>query len=354
MFQVIHDCSENGIDDMKHWVVPELGLSKLELRTVPRPRPGPGQVLVKVHAVSLNYRDAEVIEHGMGVPISFPFRPTSDMAGTVTEVGSEVTRFVPGDKVISAFIAGWLDGSPRSGTDAPTQGGPIPGMLAQYVATPAEWCVQAPRSLTLPEACTLPVAGLTAWTALFEMGRLRPGETVVVQGTGGVSLFAIQLASAAGARTIVTSSSAEKLQRAIKLGATHGVNRTIRPDWENPVLELTEGRGADHILEMAGGDNLARSLQAILPGGYIWMIGLLGAEHFAAPILSLLASRASIVGISVGHRRALEDLVRVVDAKSIKPVIDASYSFDRVPEAFAHLRRGAFGKIVVEVAEFES
>jgi NADPH:quinone reductase-like Zn-dependent oxidoreductase len=334
---------------MQRWELPELGLDKLKLQTVEKPRPASGEILVEVEAVSLNYRDAEVAETGMGVPLRFPFTPASDMAGRVVELGDGVTRFKLGDRVISVCITGWIDGAPKSWVEAPTQGGPINGMLSRFVATPAEWCVSAPLSLTALEACTLPIAGLTAWMALFENGNLKPGQTVVVQGTGGVSLFAIQLAAAAGAQVIVTTSSEEKISRAKTLGARHGVNRRATPDWQQEVLALTKGRGADHILEMAGGDNLARSIQAITPGGRISVIGLLESDSISTPILPLLGSRASIVGISVGHRRALEDLIRMIDAQGLRPVIDAVYPFSKVPDAFNHLTAGPFGKIVVEV-----
>jgi NADPH:quinone reductase-like Zn-dependent oxidoreductase len=266
-------------------------------------------------------------------------------------VGDNVTRFKEGDRVISAYIPGWIDGVPISWAQAPTQGGPIPGMLAQYVATPASWCVPAPATLTPAEASTLPVAALTAWMALVELGHLHAGQTVVVQGTGGVSLFAVQLAAAHGARVIVTSGSDDKIARVLALGARRGINRNKTPEWQHEVLELTDGRGADHILEMTGGANVERSLQAVAQGGRISVIGLLDSDTLSLPILPLLGSRASIVGIAVGPRRALEDLVRTVDLLGIKPVIDATYPFSQVPQAFAHLQRGAFGKVVVQVSE---
>ncbi|MEI6003451.1 NAD(P)-dependent alcohol dehydrogenase [Paraburkholderia bengalensis] len=336
---------------MKRWEIPSLGLDKLRIQDVPIPVPGPGEILVEVEAVSLNYRDGEVAENGMGVPLKFPFTPASDMAGRVVALGEGVTRFKVGDCVISAFIAGWIDGAPMSWIDAPTQGGPIQGVLSEYVAMPGDWCVLAPTSLTAAESSTLPVAALTAWMALVELGHVHAGHTIVVQGTGGVSLFAVQIAAANGGNVIVTSSSDAKLAQALALGAKHGINRRNTPEWHRAVLDLTNGRGADHILEMAAGDNIERSLQALAPGGRISVIGLLQSDRMNFPVMPLLGSRASIVGISVGPRRALEDLVRMIDMHRIKPVIDATYGFDEVPRAFAHLQRGAFGKIVVQVAE---
>lgn len=332
------------------WEVPGPGLQRLTCVQVPRPQPKAGEVLVQVEAVALNYRDGEVLENGMGVALPYPFVPTSDMAGTVVEVGDGDSRFSVGDRVISQFICGWIDGAPLSWTQAPTQGGPVQGMLAEYVATNAEWCVHAPRSLSAAEACTLPVAALTAWMALVELGHVHAGQTVVVQGTGGVSLFAVQLAAANGATVIVTSGSDDKLERAKALGARHGINRHRQPDWHTAVLALTEGRGAEHILEMVGGDNLHCSLQALTNGGRIAVIGLLESDQMSLPIMALLGSRASISGISVGPRRALEDLVRMIDRHAIKPVIDQVYSFAEVPQAFAHLQRGAFGKVVIQVS----
>jgi len=335
----------------QRWEIPSLGLDKLALRDLPLPQPKTGEIVIATEAVSLNYRDAEVVDHGMGNPLVFPFTPASDMAGRVVAVGAGVTRFAVGDRVLSAYMPGWIDGVPLSWSEAPTRGGPLSGVLSQYVVDSAEWYVHAPRNLSAAEASTLPVAALTAWMALVELGKLHAGQTVVVQGTGGVSLFAVQLAAAHGARVIVTSGSEEKIARAIALGAHHGINRNATPDWHQEVLALTGGRGADHILEMTGGENVERSLRAVVQGGRISIIGLLDADTFTLPILPVLGSRASIVGIAVGPRRALEDLVRAVELLGIRPVIDASYPFAQVPAALAHLQRGAFGKIVVQVAE---
>lgn len=339
---------------MNRWEISSPGLEQLTLREVSMPMPGRGEILVKVEAVSLNYRDSVIVEGGMGTSLTFPFSPTSDMAGRVVALGEGVTRFAVGDRVVSSYLANWIDGNPMSLEEAPTQGGPLPGMLAEYVVTMADWCVLAPKSLSAAEASTLPVAGLTAWMALIELGHLRVGQSVVIQGTGGVSLFAVQLAAASGATVIVTSSSDEKLARTSSLGATHGVNRSRTPNWESEVLRITHGRGADHILEMAGGDNISRSIKAVALGGRISVIGLLESDELRLPILDLLFSHASIVGIAVGPRRALEDLIRAVDFHSLKPVIDTVYSFSEVPKAFAHLKRGAFGKIVIDVAAGEA
>jgi NADPH:quinone reductase-like Zn-dependent oxidoreductase len=333
---------------MKRWELMSLGAANLTVQQVPRPVANAGEVLVQVEAVSLNYRDGMVVEHGAGLQLQMPFTPLSDMAGRVVALGEGVTRFSVGDRVISIVIPGWIDGA-LANRSIPTQGGPIPGMLAEYVATPAAWLVRAPATLTSNEACTLPLAALTAWMAIVELGHLRAGQTVVIQGTGGVSLFALQFAAAHHARVIVTSSSDDKIARAMKLGATDSVNRTQFANWHTQVLALTGGRGADHILEMAGGDNVGRSLEAVATGGRVSIIGLLESTELRAPIIPIIYSGASIVGISVGHRRALEDMVRAIDQIGLKPVIDVVYDFKDAVAAFAHIKRGAFGKIVIKV-----
>lgn len=336
------------MDTFQQWELPGAGLARLAQRTLPLPAPQAGEILIRTEAVALNYRDAEIAEHGMGYALSYPHTPASDLAGRVVAVGPGVTRFAVGQRVLSAFIPGWIDGAPLPWSQAPSRGAPLPGVLAQYVAGLADGYVSAPSALSAVEASTLPVAGLTAWMALVEQGRLHAGQTVVVQGTGGVSLFALQLAVAHGANVIVVSGSDDKLARALALGARHGINRRQMPDWQRQVLALTAGRGADHILEMAGGDNVGRSLQAVAQGGRISLIGLLEADRFTLPVVPLIGSRASITGIAVGSRRALEDLVRAVDLLGIRPVIEAVYPFEHAPQAFAHLQRGAFGKVVIE------
>lgn len=329
---------------MKRWEAAQFGQQNLELVTVEMPTPGPGQILVKVAAVALNFRDQLMLADGMGLPIAMPFTPASDMAGEVVGLGAGVSRFKTGDQVISTFYGNWLDGvAPQVGFPL---GGPGPGMLAEYVLLDQDWAVAAPASLSAAEASTLPCAGLTAWFALHEQGALRAGQSVVVQGTGGVALFALQLAAAHGAQVIVTSSSDDKLARVKALGATHGINRRDTPDWAQAVLELTGGRGADHVLELAGTD-LDASLTAAAQGGRVSAIGVLEGLQAGVSLLPLLLKRITVQGIGVGHRRALEDLVRAVDQLQLKPVIAQAYEFGQLPAALEHLQRGAFGKVVV-------
>ena len=336
---------------MKQWQLAATGRNNLNLVETAVPVAGPGEVLVKAAAVSLNYRDKLAIDQGFGIP-AFPFVPASDLAGTVVACGPGTQRFSPGDRVISTFEPGWIDGAQEGSAKKPsyrTLGGEEKGVLAEYVTLPADWLVHAPSSLDAGEASTLPVAGLTAWSALAEYGGVRPGQTVLVQGTGGVSLFGLQIARAAGASVIVTSSSDEKLERAKTLGATHGINRRTH-DWVEAVYELTGGRGVDHILEVTGGANLGRSVDAIAVRGRISVIGVFDGFEFSGPTGPLLRKSPVIQGIAVGHRRALEDFTRMIGATGLKPVIDRRYGFAEAGAAFEHLERGPFGKVVIEVA----
>lgn len=334
---------------MKRWEMDAFGRASLRLREVATPEPGPGEVLVKVAAVSLNYRDKMMIANGMGGTVGFPFTPASDLAGTIAAVGVGATRFQTGDRVISTFSPGWIDGRPAGNarvTPGRALGGALPGVLAEYVAFPEAWFAAAPTSLDFAGASTLPCAGLTAWFALVERGGLTAGESVLVQGTGAVALFGLQIAKAHGAEVFVTSGSAGKRERAKALGADHV---TDRKDWVGAVHRLTGDRGIDHILEIVGGAHLARSLEAVAVHGRISVIGVLDGFEVSGPVLNLLLKSPVVQGISVGHRRALEDLVRAVDVTGLSPVIDRRYAMDALPEALDHLDRGPFGKVVVEV-----
>ncbi|CAA0110860.1 Alcohol dehydrogenase [Starkeya nomas] len=336
-------------DRMRRWQIDDYGRAALALKEVPVPRPGAGEVLVKVEAVSLNYRDTLVIANGLGAPLDFPFTPGSDLAGTVAAAGEGSRRFAEGERVISTFFPGWIDGLPRGDSATlPYQalGGAYPGMLADYVALPEEWLVRAPRTLAPEEASTLPCAGLTAWFGLVERGGLKAGETVLVEGTGGVALFGLAIARAHGARTIVVSGSAGKLARAKALGADIGIDRTAG-DWVEAVRAATGGYGADHVLALAGGPALGRAVEVAAIGGRIAQIGIIEGFDAALPLGPLMLKQLTLNGIGVGHRRALEDLVRAVDTAGLKPVIDARYRLEELPAALDHLERGAFGKIVV-------
>jgi len=334
---------------MKRWAMDAVGRDELTLREVPVPRPGRGEVLVRVAAVALNYRDKMVVDDGRGLPLAFPFTPGSDMAGTVVERGENATRFGDGDRVISTFTPDWVDGLRPGDARTPayrTLGGFYPGVLAEYVAVPQEWLVRAPRTLGDAEAATLPCAGLTAWFALAERGRVRAGETVLVEGTGGVALFGIQIAKLHGARVIV-SGSADKLERALALGADDGVDRR-HEDWVDAVLAVTGDRGADHVLELVGGAHLGQAIQVTAVGGHVYQIGALDGFEVSAPVMPLMLKDITIHGIATGHRRALERLVEAVDRTGLTPTVDARYPLTELPAALEHLERGAFGKIVVD------
>ncbi|HDR9583935.1 TPA: NAD(P)-dependent alcohol dehydrogenase [Burkholderia stabilis] len=332
---------------MHRWQSPAFGRQHLQFAAVPVPTPGARDVLVRVDAVALNYRDLLVLRDGMGMAVPFPLVPGSDMRGEVVATGADVADFAPGDAVISTFFTGWQDGiQPRGSVPL---GVPGPGMLSEYVVLGADSLVAAPRTLDAAQASTLTCAGLTAWYALADASTTRPGDTVVVIGTGGVALFAVQIAHAQGARVIVVSGSDEKLERAKRLGAHDGINRSRTPDWAAEVRALTGGRGADHVLELAGADNFGRSLSSLVQGGRVSVIGNLGGDALTTSVYPLLTGRATVQGIGVAHRRALEDLVRAVDWLTLKPVIEHEYAFDALPAALDHLERGAFGKVVVRM-----
>ncbi len=341
---------------MKRWVIDRHGRDSLRIDEAPTPRPGAGEVLVRVCAVALNARDPMMIDHGMGLALGFPFVPASDLAGVVEAVGDGVTRFATGERVISNFLPEWIDGRPGGSAREPsyrTLGGYYPGVLSEHVCFPQGWFTAAPTTLDDAAASTLPVAGLTAWFSLVERGGIKAGETVLLPGTGGVSLFALQIAVAHGAEVIVTSSSDDKLARARALGAAHGIRRETA-DVADAVLALTGGRGADHVLDLVGGDNFARSVAAVSVGGRISVIGLLGGLELSAPTTPILLKAPVIQGVVTGHRRALEDLVRAVDRIGLRPVIDRCYPFEELPAALDHLDRGAFGKVVINMPAYGS
>ncbi len=337
---------------MKQWQLTGFGLDHLELSEGAVPQPGPRQLLIRVAAASLNYRDKWVVEGKFFPNLRFPFVPGSDAAGSVVAIGEGVARFREGDRVTTHFFSQWLDGAvPSPAQAASSLGGPLPGVLAEYILVDEEAVVATPAYLSDTEASTLPIAALTAWWALFGNCPLQPGQTVLVQGTGGVALFTIQLAVAAGARVIVTSRSTEKLVRAKALGATEGINYANQPDWDQEVLRLTNGRGAGHILEVAGGKNLRRSQRALARGGQIALVGFLDSDQLEMDIIPLMLKYGTLHTVGVGHRRAFEDMNRALAAKMIRPVVDRVYPFVEAPAAFSHLDQGPFGKVVIETKQ---
>lgn len=330
-------------DTLHRWQIAAFGRQHLQRVDAPIPEPGPGQILVRVEAASLNYRDLMLTDDRYGWTPPLPFVPGSDLAGTVQAVGAGVTRWRGGERVISTFVAGWLDGA--APPEAIALGGPGPGALASHVLLDAQWAVAAPTTLSAAQASTLPCAGLTAWFALVENGALHAGQTVLIHGTGGVALFGLQFARLHGAQAIVVSGGADKRDKALALGAAHVLARDS--DWPAEVRRLTGGRGAEHVLETVGGPNFGRSLEALAQGGRLSVIGVLEGGEISGSAFQAIRSRGTVQGISVGHRRALEEMVRAIDLNALKPVIAAEYGADAVPAAFAHLERGAFGKVVV-------
>ncbi|CDX15753.1 Alcohol dehydrogenase zinc-binding domain protein [Mesorhizobium sp. ORS 3324] len=334
-------------DSNRSWQMTGFGLSELVLAKGPIPEPGPHELLVRVRAVSLNYKDKLIVD-GMLIPdLSVPFVPTSDAVGEVVAVGSAVSRFRIGQRVLGQVIADWPDGDAPQVLHKHTLGSSLSGMLSEHVVFGEDAAVLAPPSLSDVEAATLPIAALTAWFAMAEATRPVPGQTILIQGTGGVSLFALQFAAAFGLRAIVTSSSDEKLERAASLGAWQTINYRTRPAWDEAARERTDGLGVNHILEMVGGDNARRSLNALAADGRLSVIGLLGAMEISFPVLPFMRNRIVVQGISIGHRRSFERMNQAIETLGIKPVIDKVFRFDELPQAFGHLEKGPFGKIVI-------
>ena len=322
------------------------GLKEVEL---PQPKPGPRQVLVRVAACSLNYRDLAIVSGNYRAPVKENVIPLSDGAGEVVEVGPGVTHFKPGDKVAGNFSQRWYGGQPAPENVNYALGGPADGMLAELVVLEEQGTVKLPAHLSLQEGATLPCAGVTAWHAVVEYGSARPGSTVLVQGTGGVSIFALQFARALGAEVIAISSSDEKLARAKKMGAALGINYQATPEWDKAVAQHTHG-GVDLVVEVGGAGTFMRSLGAIKVGGKIGMIGVLSQPTGDFNPMIILGKRANVQGISVGSTQMFEAMNRAIAADNIKPVIDKVFPFADVKSAFHHLQAAThFGKVVISL-----
>jgi NADPH:quinone reductase-like Zn-dependent oxidoreductase len=325
------------------------GPASLTLDDLPEPEAAPGRVVVKVRAASLNYRDLLVIKGAYSRNLPLPLIPLSDGAGEVAEVGPGVTRFKPGDRVAGCFFSRWDGGQIDDRASKSALGGAVDGMLAERVALPESGLVKIPEHLTDEEAATLPCAALTAWHALMEGGGLKAGQTVLVQGTGGVSLFALQFAKLAGARVIATSSSDAKLVKVREMGASDGINYKTTPDWDVAARNLTDGLGVDHIVEVGGAGTLPRSIKAVRLGGHIALIGVLtgGGEVDPRP---LLMKNIRLQGIYVGSRDMFETMNRAIALHKLKPVIDRVFPFEQAVAAYQHLESGThFGKVVIKV-----
>ena len=317
----------------------------------PDPRPAYRQVLVKIAACSLNFRDLGIVRGTYRMPVADNIIPLSDGAGEVMEVGAGVKRVKVGDKVAGCFFQRWPAGEASRDAHASALGGGIDGMLAEYAVLEEEGVVKIPAHLSVEEGATLPCAGVTAWHALVEHGKVIAGQTVLLQGTGGVSIFGLQLAHAMGVQVIITSSSDDKLARAKKLGAYHGINYKTTPDWEKAAMDFTGGRGVDQVIEVGGAGTLTRSFGAIRVGGKISLIGGLSGPATELNPGLILARRANVQGISVGSTQMFEAMNRAIATNGIKPVIDKVFGFDAVQAAYKHMASGAhLGKIVIRVA----
>jgi NADPH:quinone reductase-like Zn-dependent oxidoreductase len=337
---------------MRAWQLPKggAGIDALAKAERPDPKPAHRQVLVKVAFGSLNFRDLGIVRGSYRMAVRDNLVPLSDGAGEVVEVGSGVTRVKVGDKVAGNFFQRWPGGEPPPDVQASALGGGTDGMLAEYVVLEEEGVVKIPAHLSLEEGATLPCAGVTVWHAMMEHAKLVAGQTVLLQGTGGVSVFGLQLAHAMGIRTVITSSSDGKLAKAKKLGASHTINYKTTPDWEKAAVEFTGGRGVDHVVEVGGAGTFAKSFGAIRVGGKISMIGNLSGPATEFNPAMIMARRANIQGISVGSTQMFEAMNRAIAASAIKPVIDKVFGFDEVKAAYQHMASGAhFGKIVIRI-----
>ncbi|MBX3483770.1 NAD(P)-dependent alcohol dehydrogenase [Phenylobacterium sp.] len=328
------------------------GLDAIQVVEKPAPTPGPGQVLVRMKAVSLNYRDLLMVNGMYGRAPSQTtdvITPFSDGCGHVEAVGEGVTRFKAGDRVATLFFQGWISGPPSLEKVVTALGFPIPGAGSELQTFSEHGLSKVPEYLSDNEVATLPCAALTAWRGLFADARLEPGDTVVLQGTGGVSIFGLQFAHAAGLRTLITSSSDAKLERARELGADHVVNYRATPAWSKPVREATNGRGADFIMEVGGGGTIQESMRAVRIGGHIAVIGVVAGAGDPFNPAALIGNSAKLQGLSVGSRDMFESMCRMMDLKKIFPVVDKVFPFTEAKAAFGAMAAGEhFGKIVLE------
>ncbi|MDA8050760.1 MAG: NAD(P)-dependent alcohol dehydrogenase [Rhodospirillales bacterium] len=326
------------------------GLEVLRLGEEAGKRPEPGEVRVRMRAAALNYRDLMVVEgrYGRGT-VPPDLVPLSDGAGEVVETGAGVTRFKPGERVAGTFFQGWIGGEISPVDHARALGGAIDGVLAEERLFREDGLVAIPDHLSFEEAATLPCAALTAWNALFTARRLRPGETVLVLGTGGVSTFALQFAHAAGARVIATSSSDAKLERMRALGATDLINYRSHPEWEKEVWRLSSGRGVDHVVEVGGAGTLPRSVASARHGGAVHLIGVLTGGEIDPT--AILRRSVTVRGVFVGSREMFEAMNRMIAFSGLRPVIDRVFSFAEAKDAYRHLKAaGHVGKVVIRIA----
>ena len=326
----------------------KFGLDSLTLTERPDPKPSYGQVLIKLRSLSLNYRDLMVVKGWYNPKLPLPLIPFSDGVGEAVAVGEGVTRVKSGDRVAGIFFQKWLAGELTAEKAESALGGAIEGMLAEYVVLHEDGVVHVPEHLTDEEAASLPCAAVTAWNALFSSGGLKAGDTVLIQGTGGVSIFALQFALLAGARVIATSSSDEKLERVLQLGASDGINYKQTPDWSKKVRELTAGDGVDYVVEVGGAGTLTESLRAVRYGGQISLIGVLTGGSAEINTASILMKNVKVQGIYVGSREMFEAMNSAIALHKLHPVCDRVFPFHEAPKALKYMETGShFGKICI-------
>ncbi len=328
------------------------GIDNLRLGTRPDPRPGAGEVLLRMRAASLNYRDLVVPERGYGsFTGTLPLIPLSDGVGEVLALGEGVTRVAVGDRVCPGFFPHWIGGEPSLERLSQSLGGPLDGTMAELMCLPAHSLTRVPAHLDDVQAAALPCAALTAWSALTVCSATRPGDQVLIQGSGGVALFALQFARLLGAHVTVISSSDEKIARLRALGADATINYRAVPEWARATRDITAGRGYDQIIELGGEKTLGQSLRCIRPGGTISLIGILSGSGMSAALGHVVTRQVRLQGVTVGNRDGFEAMMRAIDQHRIVPVIDRVYPFEELHAAFEHLRSGAhFGKIAIRHA----
>lgn len=335
---------------MKLFELRAFGLENLREAERPTPEPRAHEALIRVRAVSLNFRDLLVVQGKYNPKMKLPRVPLSDGAGEIVAVGANVSGWKVGDRVVVPFMPDWLEGEPAAEKSAGALGGDVDGMLSEFVAVRADALLPIPGHLSFEEAATLPCAGVTAWNGLFVSGHLQPGKTLLLLGTGGVSLFGLQFGIMAGATVILTSSSEVKMEQARALGAHHTINYRTQPDWEKEVLKLTGGLGVDLTLEVGGAGTLSSTLRATRHGGEVSLIGVLSGGEGQVKTGLILHKSINIHGIYVGSRQMFVAMNAAISRHRLKPVIDRVFSFGETPEAFRHLESGQhFGKVVIRV-----
>ncbi len=336
---------------MRAWeITSDGGVDALALNEREPAEPSAGQVLVRIRASSVNYRDLATIEDPVSRKLPFPTIPNSDGAGEVLAVGNDVEHIKVGDPVASCFFQRWTAGGISPDAMASALGGAVPGVLGEEILLAADGVVPVPEHLSFAEASTLPCAALTAWHALTEPRPIRPGEKVLLLGTGGVSVFAQQFCQLMGAETIVTSSSDSKLERMQALGADHIINYRQNPDWDQAVIDLTEGAGADRVIEVGGPGTLQRSINAVRVGGNIALIGILTGMDGAVSPTAMMRKSITLRGIYVGSRAMFSDMNKAISLHKLKPVIDETFAFEDAKNAYHRMRKAShFGKLVIDV-----